>query len=180
MTSAASFRYVNRENLATTSFNSGLRSGSQPHAGAGAEPSTLTAMPNPFRNLDDIQRDLGDLVVEITQAHFVHFRAPTAWQPAVNAFRCGDDFVICIDLAGVDKSEIDVRVEARRLIVRGSRPVPEPACDEGPKVHVLALEIDHGRFERVLDLPADVDPARVTAEHRNGLLWIKLPLRPHA
>jgi HSP20 family protein len=134
-------------------------------------------MKNPFRNLDEIQRDLGNIAVQLTHTQFFHFSLPRVWQPALNAFRCGEQFVICVELAGVEKAGLDVRAEARRLIIRGTRQIPEPSCDEVPAVHVLALEIDHGPFERILELPADVDPERVAAEHRNGLLWIKLPLR---
>jgi len=39
------------------------------------------------------------------------------------------------------------------------------------------MEIDYGPFERMLELPAEVDPERVNAEHREGLLWVYLPLR---
>ena len=136
-------------------------------------------MKNPFRSLHEIERDLGDVAVAITRTQFFHFSGPTAWHPAVNAFRCGEHFLICMELAGVERSAIDVRAESRRLIVRGTRVMPEPACDEEPAAQILALEIDHGQFERVLELPAEVDHERVTAEFRNGLLWIKLPLRPH-
>ena len=137
-------------------------------------------MKNPFRNLDEIQRDLGDIAVQLTHTQFFHFSVAKGWQPSLNAFRCKDQFVICVELAGVDKSAIEVRAETRRLIIRGTREIPDPSCDDTPALHVLALEIDHGQFERVLDLPADVEPERVTAEHRNGLLWITLPLRPIA
>lgn len=137
-------------------------------------------MKNPFRSLEDIQRELGDVAVEITRTHFFHFGTSSSWQPAVNAFRCGAQYVICVDLAGVDRNAIEVRAEPRRLTIRGERPVAEPGCDDVPAVQVLTLEIDHGRFERVVELPTEVDPDQVTAEHRNGLLWIRLPLRSHA
>lgn len=136
-------------------------------------------MKNPFRSLQQLQRDVGDIAVQVSQVQFVHFNVPTGWHPAINAFRCGHNFVICVELAGVERSAIEVRAESRRLIVRGSRAMPEPRCDEEPAIQVLALEIDHGRFERVLELPVEVEPQRVTAEHGNGLLWIKLPLRTH-
>jgi HSP20 family molecular chaperone IbpA len=42
---------------------------------------------------------------------------------------------------------------------------------------MLALEIDYGPFERVVELTADVDSAGAHAEHENGLLWIYLPLK---
>jgi HSP20 family protein len=134
-------------------------------------------MKNPFRNLDEIQRELGNIAVQLTHTQLLHFSVPRVWQPALNAFRCGAHFVICVELAGVEKTSLDVRAESRRLIIRGTRQIPEPSCDEVPAIHVLALEIDHGPFERILELPADVEPESVAAEHRNGLLWIKLPLR---
>src|SRR5204863_3077730 len=136
-------------------------------------------MKNPFRSLHEIQRDLGDVAVTITQTHLVQFSGAPNWQPAINAFRCGSRFIICVELAGVERSAIDVRAEPRRLIIRGTRPMPEPACDEEPAAQLLALEIDHGQFQRVLELPLEVEHERVSAEFRNGLLWIKLPLRAH-
>jgi HSP20 family protein len=136
-------------------------------------------MKDPFRSLADIQRELDDMALEITRARFIHFTTPRSWQPALNVFRCGGQFVVCADLAGVDRASIEVRAEPRRLTIRGERAIAEPSCDDPPAVQVLALEIDHGLFERVLELPADIDPQRVTAEHRNGMLWIKLPLRLH-
>jgi HSP20 family molecular chaperone IbpA len=39
------------------------------------------------------------------------------------------------------------------------------------------MEIEHGPFSRVLNLPIDIDPDQVRAEHRQGLLWIQLPIR---
>jgi HSP20 family protein len=134
-------------------------------------------MKNPFRNLDEIQRDLGHVAVQLMQTHYQQFSIPRGWQPPLNVFRCENQFIICVELAGVEKEAIHVQAESRRLTISGTRPLPEPSCDEPPAMNVLALEIDHGPFERVLELPADVDPGRVTAEHRNGLLWIKLPLR---
>src|SRR5215510_11762640 len=136
-------------------------------------------MKNPFRSLHEIQRDLGDVAIAVTQTRLIHFTGSTGWHPAVNAFRCGQHFIVCVELAGVERSAIDVRAEARRLIIRGTRPLPEPSCDEEPAAQILALEIDHGPFERVLELPVEVEHQRVSAEFRNGLLWIKLPLRTH-
>ena len=100
--------------------------------------------------------------------------APHTWQPAINAFRCETAVSICVDLAGIDKSLIDLRVEPRRVTVRGSREAPEPT-DQA--VQMLALEIDYGPFEREIELPAEVDAKQARAEQENGLLWIYLPLK---
>jgi HSP20 family protein len=104
-------------------------------------------------------------------------RAADRWRPAINAYRCGDRFIICVDLAGADQSTMQVQAEARRLIIRGQRHPPEPPCDQSYSVQILAMEIDYGPFERVLELPAEIHPDGVKAEHREGLLWVSLPLR---
>lgn len=104
-------------------------------------------------------------------------RAPNApWQPPMNAYRCDKCIRVCFDLAGVDKERIDIQIEPGRLIVRGVRQAPEPGSGEHCPRQILAMEIDHGAFRRELRLPAAVLRDEVTAEHRNGLLWINLPL----
>jgi HSP20 family protein len=45
----------------------------------------------------------------------------------------------------------------------------------GPKVRIHVMEIDHGPFCREVDVPENVDKERISATHRNGLLWIELP-----
>jgi HSP20 family protein len=104
-----------------------------------------------------------------------HFAAtfPPPWQPALNAFRCEKGIRICVDLAGVDRSEIDLTIEGQRLFIRGEREAPEPAQEKG--LQMMAMEIDYGPFERELRLPDEVDLDRIHAEQRNGMLWIELP-----
>ena len=37
------------------------------------------------------------------------------------------------------------------------------------------MEIDHGQFEREIEIPSGFDQSRITTEWDNGLLWIYLP-----
>lgn len=113
--------------------------------------------------------------VTVTRVQMWH-APPQRWQPAINAFRCQSAVRICVDLAGVDRSLIDLTVEPQRVVLRGTREAPEPADDQGRAVQMLALEIDYGPFEREVRLPVEVDVGNVTAEQQNGLLWIYLPL----
>ncbi len=137
-------------------------------------------MNDPFRSRPELPGELTAIAVHLTHARFVRINVPSGWRPALNAFRCHDQFIVCVELAGVEREEIDVQAEPRRLVIRGRRASPEPSCDGPPALQIHALEIDHGTFERVLELSVDIAPERVTAEHRNGLLWIKLPLRAPA
>ncbi len=111
--------------------------------------------------------------VTLTRVHMWQ-ATPPKWQPPINAFRCQSAVRICVDLAGVEKSHIDLTVEPRRVVVRGTREAPEPTDHA---VQMLALEIDYGPFEREVHLPAVVEVAGAHAEQENGLLWIYLPLK---
>ena len=133
---------------------------------------------DPIRNikLRWLHGALQDVTYELSRSHFSRF-APHAWEPAINAYRCKNCIRICVDLAGVDRSLIDLTVEPRRVILRGTRELPEPTDDEGCALQLLAMEIDYGPFIREVPLPADVEIDEAHAEQRNGLLWISLPLK---
>ncbi len=126
--------------------------------------------------LRHLQGRVTEIAYELTRVRYSSSQATEAWHPAINAYRCRDCVVICVELAGVDQSELQVQVEPRRVWLRGQRVPPEPREAEGPPLQVLAMEIDHGSFEREIVLPVDVDPGQVRAEQRDGLLWICLPL----
>jgi HSP20 family protein len=112
----------------------------------------------------------------LTQAGYCVPGAQPPWSPRINVYRCRECFVICVELAGIDRSEIHLRVEPRRVQLDGLRRPPAPAEATGELLQVLALEIDDGRCAREILLPEAVVPERVHAEQRNGLLWIDLPL----
>ncbi len=102
---------------------------------------------------------------------------PHAWRPAINAYRCEQCIRICVDLAGVERSDIELIIEGQHLSIRGVRDVPEPSDEDREAMQMIAMEIDYGPFERGVRLPAEVDVTKVRAEQKNGLLWIHLALK---
>ena len=119
-----------------------------------------------------LQSRVSNVAGQLTSVHLAWVRPSESWRPAIDAYCCRDGIILCVDLAGVEKSDIQLMVEPRRVLIRGRRQPPEP--DRQP-LQVLALEIDRGAFEREVVLPVDVDPERVQAEQRNGMLWVHLP-----
>ncbi len=111
---------------------------------------------------------------------FSQFSQAQAWSPAVNIYQVGKQLHICVDLAGIDRDKIDVRIEPGRLTVSGVRHAPEPKLaapiqpDTDMKIH--SMEIDYGAFCRVIQVPQRVNLDNVRSEYRQGLLWITLPL----
>lgn len=108
---------------------------------------------------------------------FFGFAPADTWTPNVNLYESDICYLVCVDLAGVHKEDIEVTVHQQRLKLTGKRAAPaketSDPCNVRPRVHLM--EIDHGAFSREVELPADVDQKRISASFDNGLLWIELP-----
>lgn len=89
--------------------------------------------------------------------------------------RRDDVLVLRADLPGVPSDAIDITVEGRTLTLTAQRRTAF-AEDE----QVLLQERLDGTVTRRLRLPDWVDSGRVTAEHRDGVLTITLPLAEQA
>lgn len=120
---------------------------------------------------------------------FFSFHTERRWAPPVNLYETELGYTVCVDLAGVNKERIDVEVTGRQLKLSGHRPVPsdfgqptptetgDPARIGTParKCRVHVMEIDHGVFERYVELPSDACSDGITARYREGFLWIDIP-----
>ena len=140
----------------------------------------------PTRNAADpsfsnISRQASKLIEQMQKSYF-NFCPSETWTPNVNLYETGDTYLVCVDLAGVEKEKIEVEVIAQVLKLRGTRAVPThqeavaaAAGQETRRVRIHLMEIDHGSFCREVELPEDVDKDRIAANYRNGMLWIELP-----
>jgi HSP20 family protein len=131
---------------------------------------------HPFQH---ISRNVNKIVEQMQKGYY-NFRPNDTWAPNVNLYETDTAFLVCVDLAGVDKEKIDLEVSNGRLSLRGNRGVPsydEPdaASPEKVKLRVHMMEIDHGAFFREVELPEVVHQAKISAQYRNGMLWIELP-----
>lgn len=126
-------------------------------------------------DFEELHKQLDRMMDRLTRRHFSQFRATESWTPAINAYRMEDRIEVCVDLAGVERDGIDVSIEPGAMVIRGVRKAPYPTPRRQEGVQILVMEIDHGPFERRFALPRQVDVRKITAEQRNGLLWVRLP-----
>ena len=77
---------------------------------------------------------------------------------------------------GVDPKETDITVLRNTITISGER---KPFVErEGQIVH--RSELGSGKFSRTLELPDDINPDKISAECRNGILRITLAKAEHA
>ena len=94
-----------------------------------------------------------------------------SWSPAVDVFEKDDDLVIRAEVPGVEKDDIDIRIEDGNLVLRGERKREEEITDD----NAYRLERSYGGFVRSFRLPKTVDATRIAATCNNGVLEITLP-----
>ena len=106
------------------------------------------------------------------------FTAPNnAWMPPVDIYQTGDhELVLKAELPDMTREDIDITVENFVLTIKGEKKFAGEVKEE--QFH--HVERRYGTFSRSFSLPQTVDPNKVAAEYKNGVLTVRLPLREEA
>jgi HSP20 family protein len=105
------------------------------------------------------------------------FTAPSTWMPPVDIFQTGEhELVLKAELPDMAREDIDINIENFVLTIKGEKKSSAEVKDE--QYH--HAERRYGSFSRSFSLPQTVDPNRVSAEYKNGVLTVRLPLREEA
>ena len=96
----------------------------------------------------------------------------TTWNPSVDIYRQGENFILKSELPGLGKDDIDITIVDNIVTLKGSKKYESEIKDED-YYHVERL---FGSFERSFELPANIDRSKVKALFNNGVLEVTLPL----
>jgi len=99
--------------------------------------------------------------------------APSFWIPNADVLvNAAGEFVIKLELAAMAEEDIEITIESQRLRITGQRTDPD-----GQGAQYLVVELHHGRFESVLEVPKEFDLSKAQNTYRNGMLRIVAPRR---
>ncbi len=98
------------------------------------------------------------------------------WAPLVDVEETRDEVVVRAEIPGLKKEEIKLQAQGDLLVLTGERKNESETKEK--TVHLV--ERTYGRFQRVLQLPAEVDGSRAKAAYEAGVLTIQLPKREEA
>jgi len=93
------------------------------------------------------------------------------WKPAVDIYDEKDHVVLKAELPGVEKKDIEIDVDGRVLILKGKR----TADNEVKKENYYQRERVVGNFVRSFSLHAEVNPDKIKAEFKDGVLTLEIP-----
>ncbi|MFT4692429.1 MAG: HSP20 family protein [Limisphaerales bacterium] len=93
------------------------------------------------------------------------------WSPNTDVYETTDHLVIKVELAGINKEDLDLTVAENRMTVSGFRHDEKRAAKSVFRV----MEIDHGPFLTAIDLPEGYDTDAAKASYQDGFLRIEVP-----
>ena len=112
---------------------------------------------DPFREMDRLLSDVT--------------RTPAAVAVPMDLYRDGDNYMVAVDLPGVDAASIDIDVDDRTLTIRAER-----AAKVSQEVQWLSRERAMGTFARQLTLGHGLATDQITAEYTDGVLTLTIPV----
>jgi HSP20 family protein len=95
---------------------------------------------------------------------------PAPWEPSADVYRTRDGWLLKFDLAGVRIEDVTVSIRGSRVCVTGIR--RDSFLEEDSSYY--SMEISYNRFERSLEMPANLETARVAISARDGLLLVRM------
>ena len=120
---------------------------------------------NPSEELSSWHRDIDELFGRF----FGRSESPVgSWVPRIETYRKENEYVVRLDLPGVNPDEVEVQAEGNLLTIRGERKTETKNADY--------QETYYGKFERSLTLPQGVEADKISAQYQHGVLEVRVPL----
>ena len=128
---------------------------------------------DPFKDLDDLQNRLATLFGRAPVRKDVgkeEAMTVAEWAPLVDIAEDDKEYLIKVELPEVKREDVKVAVQDDVLTISGARKFEKE--EQGKKYH--RVERAYGSFTRSFTLPEDADPAKVSADFKDGMLKVHL------
>ena len=122
---------------------------------------------NPFGNFDAGLR----LFEDSLNRFFTAPETARPWTPSVDILESENEIVLKADVPGVEEKDIDIKVEDGTLTLKGERKFETESGGKG----YHRIERGYGSFVRYFALPDSVDPEKIDAQYKSGVLTVTFP-----
>ncbi|MDK2902574.1 MAG: hypothetical protein PWP48_1599 [Clostridiales bacterium] len=127
---------------------------------------------NPFRMLDQMRNEMdrifadffGDLPEAANGSYDVI--------PAVDIYSTGEELVFIAEMPGLEADDIEITTTEDTINIAGE--IKAPAMPDNARR--IRAERTYGKFNRAFRLPVPIEPEKVQASFKNGVLEVRLPL----
>jgi HSP20 family protein len=119
-----------------------------------------------FSELERMRQQMDRLMETLAPETFA--ARPAGVFPLINLTEDRDNYHLRAELPGVKAEDLDIQVLRKTISLTGKRTFTE----EGQEVRYHRREREAGTFSRMIGLPGDIDPEKVSATLKNGILTV--------
>ncbi len=123
---------------------------------------------SPFKEIEMLEREINKMFDGFFGTFGVSYE-----YPLIDMIDTNDEILVYVEIPGVNKDDIKVKIHNDILTISGWRKEPELS----EKANCLIRERIFGEFMRSIRLPYPIDVNKVSAEYKDGILKITLPKR---
>lgn len=127
---------------------------------------TITIRPGQLRN--QLPTDNGDFML-------LNWRVAShrhGWRPQTDLIELEDRYLVRVEIAGMQESDFDISLDQNLLTIHGVRQ------DISTRRAYHQMEINFGEFTTGVEIPGPILQEEVSAEYKQGFLWVSLPKAP--
>jgi HSP20 family protein len=121
---------------------------------------------SPFKEIEMMEKEINKMLNDLFRSFDRSYE-----YPLMDIIDSKDDLVVYVEIPGVNKDDIKVKIHNDVLTISGER--KEPELPE--KANCLIREREFGKFMRSIRLPYPIEVSKVNAEYKDGILKIILP-----
>ena len=121
----------------------------------------------------ELQRNIDNMYEQFFGPNFLPSKYPFGdgnWDPKLDISESRKDITVKVEIPGIEARDFDVSIDGRLLTIKGEKKQEQKEKDET----YYRVERSYGYFKRTIELPAEVDPNKVDASYKRGILKIKL------
>lgn len=132
---------------------------------------------DPFRDLFALQNRMNSIFQDYSpNAADTDALGASGFVPPVDIYENEHQIVMKLEVPGIKKEDLDIRIENNTLTVRGERKFEKEEKEE----NFHRIERRYGSFYRTFTLPSTVDAEHIKADYENGVLRLTAEKRPEA
>lgn len=128
---------------------------------------------DPFRELEEISERFNRIISRpgARSESGQQALAVPDWFPPVDIIEDEKEYLIKVEIPEINRNDVKVRVQEGVLLIQGER---KKLLEENGK-RFRKIERLYGSFARSFTLPENVAEDKVTAEFKDGMLFVRLP-----
>ena len=125
----------------------------------------------PNRNMFNIFDEVEQMIHQTFGNSFENGSSRLSYSPLMNISETESDYLIMMDLPGVEKKDVEVNLSNGILTVSGERKTSE----KGDENNWIWNETTYGTFSRSFELASDIVEEKIKAKFKDGVLHIIIP-----